>query len=189
MVLDCKERFDSTFSAINDELKELKELRTNFRKLETDLVVTRNINKKLIQQLILVERKWLANQQNSRQTNKTPVESTWHFRKSWVCSGWWLGRLRLKNFNECNISCANIEACHRLKSKANPKRVIIKLSERANVFNILQRKKKLKSADITNVSLPEGSLVFKYQTLCSYYEHLWSLCKRLHLKKMILKNW
>ena len=57
MVLDCKERFDSTFSAINDELKELKELRANFRKLETDLVVTRNINKKLIQQLILVERK------------------------------------------------------------------------------------------------------------------------------------
>ena len=81
MVLDCKEMFDSTFSAINDELKELKELRTNFRKLETDLVVTRNINKKLIQQLILVERKWLANQQNSRQTNKTPVESTWTFQE------------------------------------------------------------------------------------------------------------
>ena len=120
---------------------------------------------------------------------KLPSRVPGHFRKSWVCSGWWLGRLRLKNFNECHISCANIEACHRLKSKANPKRVIIKLSERANVFNILQRKKKLKSADITNVSLPEGSLVFKYQTLCSYYEHLWSLCKRLHLKKMILKNW
>ena len=57
MVLDYKERFDSTFSTINAELKELKELKTNFRKLEADLVVTRKINKKLTQQLILVERK------------------------------------------------------------------------------------------------------------------------------------
>ena len=36
MVLDYEERFDSTLSAINDELKELK---TEFRKPESDLAV------------------------------------------------------------------------------------------------------------------------------------------------------
>ena len=37
MVLDYKERFDSSLSAINDELKELK---TEFRKLESDLAIS-----------------------------------------------------------------------------------------------------------------------------------------------------
>ena len=37
MVLDYKERFDSSLSSINDELKELK---TEFRKLESDLAIS-----------------------------------------------------------------------------------------------------------------------------------------------------
>ena len=79
-----------------------------------------------------------------------------------------------KIFNECDIPVdpANIEACYRLKSKARPKKVIIKLSRRKDVFNILQRKKKLKSVDITKVGLPQGSLVFVNQSLCSYYKYL-----------------
>ena len=54
MVLDYKERFDSTLSAINDELNELK---TDFHKLESDLAISRNFNEKLTKQLILLERK------------------------------------------------------------------------------------------------------------------------------------
>ena len=37
MVLDYKERFDSTLSAITDELKELK---TDFRMFESDLPIS-----------------------------------------------------------------------------------------------------------------------------------------------------
>ena len=44
--------------------------------------------------------------------------------------------------------------------KARPKKVIIKLSKRKDVLNILQHKKKLKSVDMTKVGLPQGSLVF-----------------------------
>ena len=40
MVLDYKESFDSTLSAINDELKELKKY---FCKLENDLAISRNV--------------------------------------------------------------------------------------------------------------------------------------------------
>ena len=91
-----------------------------------------------------------------------------------------------KIFNEYDtpVDPANIEAFHRLKSKARPKKVIIK-----DAFNILQRKKKLKSVDITKVGLPQGSLVFINQSLCSYYNYLWSLCKRLHSKKLIHSFW
>ena len=63
MVLDYKERFVSTLSAITDELKELK---TDFRKLESDLAISRNVNNKLTKQPILVERKCWANEQYSR---------------------------------------------------------------------------------------------------------------------------
>ena len=63
MVLNYKERFDSTLSAITDELKEVK---TDFRKLESDQAIRRNINDKLTKQIILVERKYWANEQYSR---------------------------------------------------------------------------------------------------------------------------
>ena len=63
MVLAYKERFDSTLSAITDELKELK---TDFRKLESDLAISRYVNNQLTNQLILVERKCWANKQYSR---------------------------------------------------------------------------------------------------------------------------
>ena len=182
MVLDYKERFDSTLSAITDELKELK---TDFRKLESDLAISRNVNDKLTKQLILVERKCWANEQYSRreclEISGIPESIQDDDLEDCVT----------KIFNECDtpVDPANIEACHRLKSKARPKKVIIKLSKRKDVFNILQRKKKLKSVDITKVGLPQGSLVFINQSLCSYYKYLWSLCKRLHSKKLIHSFW
>ena len=58
MVLDYKERFDSTLSARNDELNELK---TDFCKLGIEPAISRNVNEKLTQQFILVERKYWAN--------------------------------------------------------------------------------------------------------------------------------
>ena len=48
MVLDYKERFDSTLSAINDELNELK---TDFHKLESDLAISRNLTKNSLSSL------------------------------------------------------------------------------------------------------------------------------------------
>ena len=148
MVLDYKERLDSTLSAITDELKELK---TDFPKLESDLAISRNVNGKLTKQLILVERKCWANEQYSRreclEISGIPESIQDDDLEDYIT----------KIFNECDtpVDPANIEAFHRLKSKARPKKVIIK-----DVFNILQRKKKLKSVDITKVGLPQGSLVF-----------------------------
>ena len=84
------------------------------------------------------------------------------------------------------VDPANIEAWHRLKSKARPKKVIIKLSKRKeDVFSILKPKKKLQSVNITKVDLPQGSLLFINQSLCSYYKYLWSFCIKLHSKKLI----
>ena len=45
---------------------ELKELKTDFCKLESELAISRNVNNKLTKQLILAERKCWANEQYSR---------------------------------------------------------------------------------------------------------------------------
>ena len=57
IALDYKERFDSTLSAINDELKQLK---TDFRKLDSELAISRNVNDKLTKQLIFCRKKMLG---------------------------------------------------------------------------------------------------------------------------------
>ena len=52
-----------------------------------------------------------------------------------------------------------------LKSEARSNKVIIK----KDVPSVILRKKKLKSADITNEGLPWWSLVFINQSVCPYY--------------------
>ena len=72
-----------------------------------------------------------------------------------------------KIFNECDtpVDPVNIEACHRLRSKARSKKVIAKLSKR-------KYRKKLTSVDIAKVGLPQGTLALTNQSLCSYYKYL-----------------
>ena len=141
MVLGYKEKFDSTLSAINDELKELN---TSFCELETDVAITYSVREKSTQQLILVERQCCANEQYPRREcmGISGIPDSVQNDDLEDCV--------LEIFNECDtpLYSANIEACHRSKLKAGPKKVIIKLSKRKDVFNILQGKKKLKSADI-----------------------------------------
>ena len=57
MVIDYKERFHSSLSVVNDELKELK---TDFCKLKSDLANGRNVKDKLTKLLVLVEKKMLG---------------------------------------------------------------------------------------------------------------------------------
>ena len=54
MVIDYKEKFHSSLSAVNDDLKELK---TDFYKLKSDLANSRNVKDKLTKLLVLVEKK------------------------------------------------------------------------------------------------------------------------------------
>ena len=118
MVLDYKERFVSALSAINDELKELK---TDFRKFESDLAISRNINDKLSKQLILVERNCWAHEQYSRREYLDISGIPEYIQDDD------LEDCVLKLFNEYDtpVDPANIEACQRLKSKDRPNKVII----------------------------------------------------------------
>ena len=63
MLLD----YQGKFSNILDELKSnLNELKTKFCKLESDLHISRNVNDKLSDKLVVLERKCHANEQYPR---------------------------------------------------------------------------------------------------------------------------
>ena len=63
IILDCQGKF----SNILDELKNnLNELKTNFFKIESDLHISRNINDKLSEKIVVLERKCHANEQHSK---------------------------------------------------------------------------------------------------------------------------
>ena len=63
IVLDYQHKFDNSLGSINTELFEL---RTEFSKMESDLAISQNVNVKLVEHLMVTERKCLANEQYSR---------------------------------------------------------------------------------------------------------------------------
>ena len=64
----------------------------------------------------------------------------------------------LKIFNETGVkvNSRDVEASHHLNQKANPKRLIVKLSRKKDVAWIVNNKKKLKSLKPQNIGLPFG---------------------------------
>ena len=54
------------------------------------------------------------------------------------------------------VNSRDVEASHHLNQKANPKRLIVKLSRKKDVAWIVNNKKKLKSLKPQNIGLPFG---------------------------------
>ena len=61
--LEYQAKFDSTLSNIN---KELSKLRNDFKKVESELSVSKNVNSKLHKQVVVLERQCWRNSQYSR---------------------------------------------------------------------------------------------------------------------------
>ena len=62
-MLDYQYKFDNSLGSITADLLELT---TKFTKMESDLVISQNINVNLLERLVVTERKCWANEQCSR---------------------------------------------------------------------------------------------------------------------------
>ena len=62
-MLDYQHKFDNSLGFINSELLELK---SKFTKIKSDPAISRNVNVKLMERIVVTERKCLANEQYSR---------------------------------------------------------------------------------------------------------------------------
>ena len=157
MVIEYQNKFDNMLSNINAELTSLRD---RFTKMKLQLLVTRRVNDNLVKQNRILERKCAANEQYSRREcleisgipDSIPNNN--------------LEETVLKIFNETGVTVnsRDVEACHRLNQKANPKKVIIKLSKRKDVARVMNNKKKLKSMKPQNIGLPSGCKIYINET-------------------------
>ena len=154
-ILDYRKRIDDYFKAIKDDMCKMKdEIRTlskNFEIVESDAAITRQVNSKLQEKIISLERHCSENDQYSRRES-VEISGLPESIKDDV-----LEEKVLEVFGKIGvfIDKSNVEACHRLKSKIKPNKTIIKLSRRKDVSEILTNKKKLKDKDLTDIGIED----------------------------------
>ena len=179
MLLDYQGKFNSTL----DELKiNLNELKTKFCKLESDLHISRNVNDKLSDKLVVLEQKYHANGQYSRREclkiSGIPAEVGDKDIEIKV--------LEILDAIDGPVNTNLVEDCHSIPSKSSPKKAILKLSRRKDSRRVLLNKKKLKQLKPESLNLPAGVKIYINESLCPYYKKLWTKCRKLWDAKRIL---
>ena len=145
LTLEYQAKFDNTLSNINIELSEL---RNDFKKFESELSVSKNVNSKLHERVVALERQCWGNSQYSRREcleitgipdsiNNDDLEET-----------------TIKIFDKLDVAIdpSNIEDCHWLKSNG-PKKVIIKFAKRKDANLIRKYKNKLKGMNLCSIGV------------------------------------
>ena len=66
LALEYQSKFESTLSSINDIKTDLSELRKYYKKIESDVIITKQVNTKLRDKIKFLERRCWANEQYSR---------------------------------------------------------------------------------------------------------------------------
>ena len=180
-MLDYQHKFDNYLGSINAELLELK---PKFTKMESDLKISRNVNVKLIESLVVTERKFWANEQYSR-TECLEISGIPESLSDNALEDKIQGVLR---GIDAKVETENIGLCHLLKGKGSKGRFILKLSKRKDAEKIKLNKKKLKNIDHKKIGLSSGTKVLINESLCGYYKLLWSKCEKLFLEKRLLRS-
>ena len=104
--------------------------------MKSQLLVTRRVYDTLVKQNRILERKYAANEQHCRheclEISEIPDSIPNNNLEETV----------LKIFNEPSVTVhsRDVEVCHRLNQKANPKKVIIKLSKKRSCQGNEQQK-------------------------------------------------
>ena len=66
LALEYQSKFESTLSSINDIKTDLSELRKYYEKLESDVIISKQVNTKLCEKMKFLERQYWENEQYSR---------------------------------------------------------------------------------------------------------------------------
>ena len=113
------------------------------------MAVVRNINNKLVERVVAIERQCWENVQYSRsdifELVGIPMSVTDNVLEQKVCN--------MIQETGVDICDRDIHACHRLKSKD---RTIVKFTKRKDCLRTLRVKRQLKHLDPSAVDLPEG---------------------------------
>ena len=150
--------------------------------MQSELCVFRQVNSKLRRKIASFQRQCWSNCQYTRweclelsglpeSIKNSELEDT---------------ALQLFKKLDVEVDSSNIDDCHQLPSK-EPKRVIVKFSERKDANRVRKVKKNLKGMDLSSVGI--RSPVYINNSLCKYYKMLWRKYKNLCVNKFIHSFW
>ena len=173
--MEGQQQFNESINRLTNEIKLLKE---NYKKLESDIAISKTVSSLLTEQMNYVERQCWSNAQYSRREclEVVGIPSSVNTRD--------LEDKACTVFNRVGVAVKpdDIEACHRLY---NDKETIVKFSKRKDCQQVLRVKKELKNIDPSEFDFPESTAIFINESLCPYYKMLWNNCKKLWEKKLI----
>ena len=149
LALEYQSKFESTLSCINYIKTDLSKLRKYYEKLESDVIMTKQVNTKLCDKMKFLERQCWANKQYSRreclEISGVPESVTDNDLEGKV--------LKLLENIDVKVHPDHIEACHWINSNAGPKKVVIKMSRRKDADKIRRAKKKLKGLNLSSIGI------------------------------------
>ena len=134
---------------------ELFDLKKDFEKLGSDLLVARQVNSVFRERVTDLERQCWSNSQYSRceclELTGIPETSDNNALESTV--------LKIFEILEVKVDPSNVEDCHWISSKNGPKRVMArKVSKRKDATRRRSSKRKLKIMDLTSIKYQESRL-------------------------------
>ena len=144
---------------INSLTEEMKNLNENFKKLESDVVVVKNINSIFCKRIVSVKRQCWKNAQDSRRecvkVVGLPSSSADGQLENTVC--------RVLQHIGANITNEKIESCHRLSK--NTDRTIVKFLRRKHCDQVMKVKSELKKLKPADLDLPVGTKLYINESL------------------------
>ena len=156
LVLSQRDKNKATIEFLRDEV-------------EADVSIVKRVNNLLMKKVVDLERQCWANAQYSHREcleiagiqTSIPQQNL----EEKVC----------QIFEAIGISVYknDIDDCHRLRDK---ERTIVKFLRRKDCKQVLRCKKDLRSINMSNLNLPEGTKLFINESLCPYCKGLWVIC-------------
>ena len=149
---------------ISDLKNDISGLKSDFPRLDFDIQVTRNVNTKLPERLVTMERSCYAKKQYSRSEFLEILGIT----ESVVDNGHELKVLEILEENDVSIDPSSFGDCHRLASEGWSKKSIIKSNRCKDIHRISLNKNKLNNLNSESVNLLGETKAFITESLCLY---------------------
>ena len=164
---------EHTKEIINSLTEEMKNINENFKKLKSEVVVIKNVNNMLCQQMESVKRQCWKNAQYSQreyvQVVRLPSSVADDQLENKVC--------RVLQHIVSNVTDEKIESCNRLNK--NTDRTIVKFLGRKDCDQVMRIKSEMKKLNPANLNLLKGTKLYINESLCPYNRGLWNQFKKL----------
>ena len=187
-IIDLKEKVivDTDFHKLSDQIHKLTEaidqISAENRKLTSELVITKNVNSRLEERIINLEKNQAKGEQYSRRNN---VELSGIPNS--ICDE----DLENTVINICkesgiDVDARDIEGCHRLplsrNSRGHDKRVIVKFVNRKYAEALLKDKKQISGKNFGHLHVTNKVFV---SVSLSPYRFIWGKCKDLQRQRKV----